>query len=247
MKNVYSVKSFGAGAIIKDIDGKKGIVTGYFSNFGNVDSDGDIIRNGAFAKSIQENGPQSANPRIKHLMNHNINLPLGSIQTLQEDTKGLAYESQIGTHTTGQDFIKMVESGLITEHSIGFRVVKENQIQTYEDYRSNPSKGWHEVTEIKLYEGSSLTGWGANQLTPLTGMKSEIAEIDYLEKRMKAIETFCRKTSASDELIESLLIECKQLTQIICDIKNATKPEIDSTLPENKFADAIKQFLNSKK
>jgi uncharacterized protein len=245
MKNVYSVKSFGSSAIIKDIDGKKGIVSGYFSNFGNVDSDGDIIRPGAFSKSIQENGPQSATPRIKHLMNHNINLPLGSIQTLQEDTKGLAYESQIGTHTIGQDFIKMVESGLITEHSIGFRIVKENQLQTYEDYRANPSKGWHEITEIKLYEGSSLTGWGANQLTPLTGMKSEIAEVEYLEKRMKAIETFCRKTTASDELIESLLIECKQLTQIICDIKNATKPG-ESTLPEEKFAQAINQFLKSK-
>ena len=28
------------------------------------------------------------------------------------------------------------------------------------------------MTELKLYEGSSLTAWGANMYTPLTGMKA---------------------------------------------------------------------------
>jgi hypothetical protein len=31
---------------VKDVDEKKGIVTGYFSNFNSIDSDGDIIRRG---------------------------------------------------------------------------------------------------------------------------------------------------------------------------------------------------------
>ena len=43
---------------IKDIDGKKGIVTGYFADFNSIDSDGDIIRPGAFSKSISEWGPK---------------------------------------------------------------------------------------------------------------------------------------------------------------------------------------------
>ena len=41
---------------IKDVDGKKGIVTGYFSDFNSIDSDGDIIKPGAFQKSISHYG-----------------------------------------------------------------------------------------------------------------------------------------------------------------------------------------------
>ena len=36
---------------ISDVDVKKGIVTGYFSSFDNMDSDGDVIRKGAFTKT----------------------------------------------------------------------------------------------------------------------------------------------------------------------------------------------------
>lgn len=246
MNALYQVKTQVIPCSFKDADAKKGIVTGYFSNFGNVDSDGDIMAPGAYAKTIQERGPNSAQPRIKHLQNHNVNMPLGNLLVLQEDTKGLYYESQVGSHNLGQDFIKMVESGLITEHSVGFSVIKKNQIQDYEGYRSNPGKGWYEITEVKLWEGSSLTGWGANELTPLTGMKSE-DKLAYFIEKQRAIEKFCKSANATDETIELLLIHCKQLTQIICDIqKEATKPD-DTTLPdEQKFAEAINKYLTSK-
>jgi HK97 family phage prohead protease len=225
MSEIYLYKSGHIGASIKDVDGKRGIVTGYFSAFNNVDSDGDIIRKGAFAKSIQEWGPQSSTPRIKHLMNHNSSQPLGKITMLVEDTKGLAYESQIGTHSLGTDFVKMVESNLITEHSIGFRTMKRNQLQDYEEYIKNPDKGWYELTDIKLYEGSSLTAWGANPNTPLTGMKGATTEdiVQSYINRQKNIEKFCANTTASDETIELLLIELKQLTQVILHLTEQSK------------------------
>ncbi len=40
---IYNYKSFNLE--VKDVDTKQGVVTGYFSAFGNVDSDGDIIKN----------------------------------------------------------------------------------------------------------------------------------------------------------------------------------------------------------
>jgi HK97 family phage prohead protease len=195
---IFSRKDFSFAASIKDVDGKKGIFTGYASHFGNVDSDGDIIRKGAFAKTIKENGPKSTQPRIKHLMNHDPSQPIARIIDLKEDETGLAYESQAGTHTLGVDFIKMVESGLISEHSIGFRTLKRNQLQSYEDYNKRPDGGWYEITELKLFEISSLTAWGANPLTPITGLKS-IVSVDVILERQKAIEKFCRSTDASDE------------------------------------------------
>ncbi len=222
MKEIYGYKNLSLGASFKDADVKKGIVTGYFSKFDNVDSDGDIIRKGAFKKTIAEQGPGSTQPRIKHLMNHNVSQPLGKIMDLKEDATGLAYESQIGTHSLGQDFIKMVESGLITEHSIGFRTIKRNQLQEYQGYMKNPAKGWHELTELHLMEGSSLTAWGANALTPITGLKG-IAEIDTIAAQQKAIEKFCKDSTATDETIEMLLLHSKQLSQYIIDLK-ASQP-----------------------
>jgi phage head maturation protease len=59
-----------------DADEKKGIVKGYASYFNNKDSDSDIIRPGAYAKTIKENGH-----RVKYLYQHNMAQPLGRKRT----------------------------------------------------------------------------------------------------------------------------------------------------------------------
>ena len=56
----YEVKNYTFKAV--DISEKDGIVSGYFSSFGNKDSDGDIIERGAFKKTIKERGPKSTKP-----------------------------------------------------------------------------------------------------------------------------------------------------------------------------------------
>ena len=203
------------------------------------------MRMGAYAKTIRENGPDSSQPRIKHLFNHNSTQPLGKIITLKEDNIGLYYESQIGTHNLGQDFVKMVESGLITEHSVGFQAIKNNQLQNYDGYKANPGGGWFEITEVKLYEGSSLSAWGANPNTPITDMKGEEKEA-YLSKlvaRQASIEKFCRNSNASDEAIEALLIENKQLTQMLIEL-HTTQPQPGTAPVSDNVAlvSALKSF-----
>lgn len=252
MSNYLYKDSNTTGLSIKDVDGKQGIVTGYFSAFNNVDSDGDIIRKGAFAKTIQENGPKSAKPRIKHLMNHDTSMPLGLLTDLKEDDYGLAYESKVGSHTLGQDYIKMIESGLITEHSIGFRTIKRNQLQDYEGYMKNPTKGWFELTELKLWEGSSLTAWGANMNTPLTGMKSE-EKVNAVNKRIDLLCKAIRSGTFSDETFDLLEIELRQLQQFNLDLlkqskEDTTEPVIQTTLPETRIKrnwSSLTEILNS--
>jgi HK97 family phage prohead protease len=245
VQNIFNIKTEVLTAEIMDMNPKQGIVTGYFSKFNNVDADGDIIRPGAFTKTIKEQGPQSALPRIKHLLNHDPSLPLGVLKSLTEDNYGLAYESQIGSHEGGEDFIKMVESGLITEHSIGFKIIKRNQIQSYENYLKNPSAGQFEITEIKLYEGSSLTAWGANPLTPITSLKS-MNDVDLLVAKHEAIDKFCRNTTATDDTIQMLLLHSKQLAQLILDMKSTTEPA-KAIQPEESISDIIRQFNNNLK
>jgi HK97 family phage prohead protease len=213
MKDTYLYKDFEENEIsFKDVDGKKGIVTGYFAAFDNVDADGDIIRKGAFERTIKENGPGSKTPRIKHLLNHDTSSPLGVLTELKEDTKGLYYESKLGSHDLGRDFVKMVESGLISEHSIGYRIIKKNQLQDYEGFQKEPEKGWFELMELKLWEGSSLTAWGANMYTPLTGMKAEI-KIKNINNRIDLLCKALRKGELTDESYELLEIELQQLKQ----------------------------------
>lgn len=198
---------------VKDVDAKKGIVSGYFSAFNIVDSDGDIIRPGAFKRSIEDWFPKG---RVKHLLNHDPRQPLGKITVLKEDNYGLYYESQIGTHNLGRDFIKMVESDLVKEHSIGFNVRNHKK-----------GKDANELIDITLYEGSSLTSWGANEYTPMLGVKS----LDQRKARVKQLEKFVKHTDATDETIELLMLEIKQLNQLIEDISNAQVPAIADPAP----------------
>ena len=187
---------------IKDVDAKQGIVTGYFSAFGNVDSDGDIMMPGAFKRSIQDWGPD-AKGRVKHLMNHDPSKPLGKIMELKEDGYGLYYRSKIGSHKLGQDFIKMVESDLIKEHSIGFRILREQK-----------NAEANEIHEVMLFEGSSLTAWGANEATPIVNMKS-ITDLTEYKNTIRNFEKFIRDSDVTDETIELCLIKVRQLAQAV--------------------------------
>lgn len=229
----YQTKNIPLSASIKDVDGKKGIITGYFAHFNSLDSDGDVIIPGAFNKTIAERGPLSTQPRVKHLRNHLVYEPVGTITALKEDTKGLYYESIPGTHFIGQDTVKMIESGLVTEHSFGFEVVKKETIKEGNGLLQEGRE--RKLMELKLWEGSVLSGWGANERTGAAMMKSmgKQAYTKMLSDRATALEKFCRNTTATEETIEMLLLESKQLTQIILDIQTtATKPELKSTLPE---------------
>jgi HK97 family phage prohead protease len=245
MNSIYTIKDITIASEIMDMNPMQGIVTGYFSKFNNVDSDGDIMKPGAFTKTISEQGPASTQPRIKHLLNHDPSQPLGKLLTLKEDEYGLYYESQVGTHEGGEDFIKMVESGLITEHSIGFKIIKRNQIQSYENYLRNPSLGQFEITEVKLYEGSSLTAWGANSLTPITSLKGDKnLDVDMIVAKSAAIDKFCRNTTATDDTIQMLLLHSKQLAQLILDMKSSTTEPVKTTQPVDDTLDIIRQFRN---
>jgi HK97 family phage prohead protease len=215
---------------VKDVDRKEGIVTGYFAAFNIKDADGDIIHKGAFDRSIQDWMPKG---RIKHLLNHDPGKPLGKILELKEDEYGLFYRSQIGKHDLGRDFIKMVESDLIKEHSIGFNDL------TPTDRRKGD--GFNNITNVKLYEGSSLTSWGANEFTPLLEMKG-MSKVEALASRVKAFEKFVANTDATDETIELCILQIKQLAQIIETMSST--PTAQALEQPKQSKEAVNETLN---
>lgn len=235
--NAYQYK--GIPAQVKDIDTKNGIVTGYFSQFGEVDSDGDMIVKGAFSKSIMENGPESQKQRIVHLYQHDVSKPLGKPYMLKEDDYGLYFESKIVGTSYGEDVLKLYEAGVINEHSIGFVTVK-----------GQPKEGYMEIQEVKLFEGSTVT-FGANENTPFTGFKNMDKETatEQVRKLTKAV----RNGTFTDETFHLLEIQLKQLEQFIIDSlyqtpepSKDTPVEVEPKEIEDAFEAFAIQLINPK-
>jgi HK97 family phage prohead protease len=202
--------------IIEDVDSVKGIVTGYFSAFNNIDSDGDVIVSGAYKKTVGENGPMGRN-RIMHLLQHNPLMPLAKPMELIEDGKGLRFVSKITETSYGKDVIKLYAEGVFNEHSVGFEIVK-----------SDNKAGYREIREIKLWEGSTVT-WGANPNTPIESMKSWDKP-----KTEEMISKFCgilRNGNLTDESMITLEIGLKQIQEHLkaLHLNSVTQVESDAS------------------
>jgi uncharacterized protein len=184
-----------------DVEIKQGIVSGYFAMFGNKDLDGDIIEKGAFAKTISERGP-SGKGLIKYLLDHDKYKVVAKINELEEDSKGLRYVAKIGSHSLGQDFMKMVESGLINQHSFGFVPMKESY-----DQQSKANR----IKEVMMLEGSAIQFLGANPETSMIELKNESQVFELIAK----LEKFIKTSDASDETMQEIENKIKSLNELI--------------------------------
>jgi HK97 family phage prohead protease len=215
MKGLLEYKNFTAE--IKDIDAKSMTVTGYWSKFGNVDYDEDIIASGAANKTIAERGPMGSN-EIFFLNQHNWAQPHGKPTVLEAQEKGIYFESKIAPTSYGKDALVLYAEGIVVQHSIGFSTVKADYDQ---------KTGIRTIKEIKLYEGSNVT-LGANPETPFTGFKSlTMAEInDQISKMIKIL----KDGSLTDEGFGRLEIALKQFQLEAFTLGKNSLSEIEPTI-----------------
>lgn len=151
-----------------------GLVTAYAAAFNNVDSYGDVIRPGAFAKTIRER-----KDRIKVLYNHrSYDLPIGKPQTMEEDTRGLLTVTKMSGTQQGQDVYTLIGEGAINECSIGYTPIQAGYITENETQL-------RELRELKLFE-YSFVNFPANEDAIITGIKS-LADLEREIKRWHAI------------------------------------------------------------
>jgi HK97 family phage prohead protease len=185
---------------LKDIDATGRTVRFYGSAFDNLDSDGDIVVKGAYAKTIAENGPRGTG-RIKHLRQHETRTIIGKITEMEEDAKGLLCTSVLADNEDGNNALALYELDLL-EHSIGYRTVKQQYDQ--------PS-GANYLQELALREVSAVT-WGANGDTPLVGIKCDTlagVQMSYarIAEREAKLEKALRHGNISDTLGNQLADE----------------------------------------
>jgi len=218
-------------AKIGDVDVKGQRVAGWFSVFGNVDSDNDILMPGAFTKTIAERGPKGAN-QIPHLLQHKWDQPLGKPIILEERPFGGYFETNIVDVTYGIDTIKLYAAGVYNEHSFGFETINSaNSTREGKDVR--------EITEVKLWEYSTVT-FGANDLTRFEGFKS-LNKSDKIEQIMERLELLSRAITdyrLSEQGKEFIHIGFMQLADLLKSLKEDREPEqstpiiVEPTIPE---------------
>lgn len=233
MDGILEVKNINAQGNIKDVDRKTRTISGYFSVFGNVDLDNDIIEKGAWSNSINERAND-----VRYLYNHNWEKPLdkGSVNLkLQEDNYGLKFDAKIPEGLSyGDDLIILYESGIVDEHSVGFETIKSVK----------GDKGVRILKELKLYEGSAVT-MAANPLAKLTSIKSYNRK-ENNEMICKILKLF-KSGNLTDETYADLEIAIKMLQLQAYELgKNTQVKEEPSADTQEKnfepYLDILKEF-----
>lgn len=208
----YGIKTFDLK--IEDVDEGNRIVKGYLSAFDKFDSDDDVLRKGAFKKSLQERGPSSSgNRKIAHLRNHDWNQQIGFFKELTEDSTGLHFVSQLGTSSNGSDALADYQEGILREHSIGFNYV-DGKIKFVEESSFSDSGHW-EITEVKLWEGSGVT-FGANEFTPTIEANKSLKDSDFLlnlNNEMNILIKSLKNGKGTDGRLENIELRLKQIQQ----------------------------------
>lgn len=156
MKRELKFKNFKIDNIQKE-EGQL-IIAGWAARFGNIDSYGDVIQMGAFARTLTER-----KGRIAFCYQHEIDEPIGKILLLEERPEGLWIEVAISA--SEDDIQTKIKEGILNEMSIGYSTINSNDATV--DGRTVCY-----LTEIKLYEVSLVT-IAANPLATIEAMKGE--------------------------------------------------------------------------
>jgi HK97 family phage prohead protease len=159
-------------------DAEVGTVKGYLSIFDNVDLGGDVVKQGAFKRTLEAKGGKTV-----FMLDHGYKTSevLGVIE-LEEDLKGLKMTGKINLKTSqGRDAFETIkfqtENGVPIGASIGYEPVK---------YGRN-SEGGYDLQEVKLYEGS-VTPFPMNTEAMITEASKRFNRVNR-EKRAKLYQT----------------------------------------------------------
>jgi HK97 family phage prohead protease len=114
---------------------------GYAAVFDRADSSGDIVRRGAFARAVAAGAG-----KVPLLWQHDANKPIGVIESLSEDERGLRVIGRLSDHSsTAKDAAAMLTEKALDGLSFGYRV------------RSAVAGANRQLTDLELVEVSLVT------------------------------------------------------------------------------------------
>ena len=176
--NKYTVKAIDADRVRLNVkadgDAASGTLEGYASVFGNVDLGNDVIRKGAFAKTLAEAMPKGAVKLMdSHAFFDGTGAVIGILKEAKEDDTGLWFKAIFSAVQRAQDVRTKVLEGVLNSLSIGFDILAAT-----EEIVNGISVRM--ITEVKLYEISVVT-WGMNPEAAISGAKALTAPLSDAE------------------------------------------------------------------
>lgn len=152
-------KQFTAPMTVKSLD-DGGSFEGYLSVYGVQDSDGDVIVQGAFKKSLERHA--AAGTRPKMLWQHNPSDIIGKWLDIREDEHGLYVKGSLILEVEkGREAYALMKAGELDAMSVGFNI---------EGAMAGDGRG-RVIDEADIWEGSLVT-WGANSHALISNVKS---------------------------------------------------------------------------
>jgi len=232
-----------------------GHVEGYAAIWNNVDLGGEIMRRGAFVKSISE---RVAAGKVKLMARHfayggDVPECIGTVTEAKEDDTGLWYRAKFASTELAQTVRTLILEGHVDTCSVGYMPVKWNWLTVGEGAGSQVL----EHTECKFFE-VTVTVVPMNEEAKLTAAKSltEVAsKVQDIAKELGVSET----DAPSDEqkaailegafggeaeakaLKESLTSLCAELDRLL------VKSEPGDTSSKRKEADSRRRKLDIEK
>ncbi len=136
----------------------EGVFTGYASVFDNTDLGRDVMRPGAFTKSLSRR-PAG---KVRMLFQHDTTEPIGIWTDLTEDKKGLKATGKLILDTVkGRETYALMKAGALDSLSVGYRTLKDTYDRT---------KGVRYLEEVDLFEISVVT-FAMNDRATVTAVK----------------------------------------------------------------------------
>lgn len=193
-----------------------GVFSGYGSVFHNEDSYGDVVRPGAFKKSLAEWAKRGRLPPM--LWQHDRREPIGVFTKMVEDEKGLFVEGRLLIDDIPQ---ARAAYALLKEKALGGMSIGYREILIEQDHDEKVTN----LLELDLWEVSVVT-FPANEEATVDSVKSALAGGGL--PTLPEFEKFLRDAGFSKS--QSVAIASHGLRQLLRDADDTEAKEIESAL-----------------
>jgi HK97 family phage prohead protease len=203
---------------LKEESEEEGTFEGYGSVFNNVDLGNDIIKPGAFTKSLKKRGLRG----VKLLYQHKTDMPIGILEGIEEDERGLRVRGRLALKTqAGREAYELLKMGALDGLSIGFRVNPEQVSYDKRTRRRN-------IKEVDLMEISLVT-FPMNPKATVSQVKATAITIREWENGMRDAFSLSRS-------------EAKVAAKAVNQAFVSNQREVEQ--PNEPIVEAIKQLTN---
>lgn len=158
------------------VEGYASVTETPYTMFDWLGSYAEIVRAGAFTKTLSEN------PQVQLLLNHgglSMSYTRAGRLELSEDTEGLHIRAQVNTDRSDvRDMVLALEDGDVDEMSMAFRVPAGKSVWS-------PDYDQRDILEVDLHRGDvSIVNFGANDATSAAVRSAvRVEDLDHLDER----------------------------------------------------------------